>query len=511
MPFQSILFEQPADYAVADAPPEPPFFTDLNLDQVWKSMAFGRKQYELTRYFLTPLHSESAVNYRHQVLRDLQDKDVRDAVEEYARGMDAMRQCLTQANKLRYRYQRQRWFLAAVDIYCRATLAFAERCRELEPRSAGLLSFREYLDGYTRSGEFNQTVTEARDLMARLAEVRYCVHIRGSKVRVTKYAEEEDYGADVAKTFAKFQQGAVKDYLIQFRTLADMDHVEAQILELVAKLYPEVFRELGDFCQRHDRYADETLGTFDREVQFYLAYLDYIRPMKSAGLEFCYPAVSADSKHVGTEDAFDIALASKLASDGVAVVCNSFQLGGPERAIVVTGPNQGGKTTFARMFGQLHYLASLGLPVPGHSARLFLPDRIFTHFEKEENLQNLRGKLEDELIRIHDILRDATSRSIVVMNESFASTTLEDASFLGSEILHRMTQEGLLCVYVTFIDELASLNEACVSMVAAIVPDNPAERTFKVVRKPADGLAYAAAIAEKYGLTAKRLKERIAA
>ena len=73
------------------------------------------------------------------------------------------------------------------------------------------------------------------------------------------------------------------------------------------------------------------------------------------------------------------------------------------------------------------------------------------------------------------------------MNESFASTTLEDASFLGSEILHRMTQEGLLCVYVTFIDELASLNEACVSMVAAIVPDNPAERTFKVVRKPPTG------------------------
>jgi hypothetical protein len=67
-----------------------------------------------------------------------------------------------------------------------------------------------------------------------------------------------------------------------------MDHVEAQILELVAKLYPEIFRALDDFCQRHDRYADETLRTFDREVQFYLAYLDYIRPMKSAGLEFCW-------------------------------------------------------------------------------------------------------------------------------------------------------------------------------------------------------------------------------
>jgi len=121
----------------------------------------------------------------------------------------------------------------------------------------------------------------------------------------------------------------------------------------------------------------------------------------------------------------------------------------------------------------------------------------------------LRGKLHDDLVRIRDILEAITPDSIVILNEIFNSTALRDARFLADAVLRKIIARGSIGVCITFMDELASLGPETVSLTSMVQPDNPAERTFQVIRRKADGLAYALSIAEKYGLTLERLRERL--
>ena len=510
MTFRSILNPSPIDGEPATAE-APDVFVDLNLDQIVATVIADKQEYNLAPFFYEPLRTREAIEYRQGVFRDLESSARYDAVVEFAKGVRSVRDHVAQAGKLYYKRQKEAWLLDAAALYCQTVKDLAAALFDTPPASPGLVGFLGFLDDYVASPAFRGLSDEIAALKAKLASVRYKLAIGASVITVSAYNDEPDYGDEILADFEKFEQGAAADHRFKFNDFPQMNHIEAGVLDRVALLYPDIFAELDSFFARNINFFDPTIERFDREVQFYLAYIAHMRRIGALGVCFCYPSVSAKSKEERVRQCYDLALAKVLLDKNLPIVTNEYFLDGQERIIIVSGPNQGGKTTFARMFGQLHYLAALGCPVPASDARLFLPDRLFTHFEKKENIHNLRGKLYDDLYRMRQTLDRATFGSIIILNEVFNSTSLRDAIFLSTKVLTRIVEIDAICVCVTFIDELAALSRTAVSMASNVKPDNLAERSFKIVRRPPDGLAYALSVAEKYRLTYSQLRERLTA
>jgi DNA mismatch repair protein MutS len=505
--FTSILFPQGGASSGIDEVPE--CFADLHLDEVIAAVTAASTDEHVHRLFYVPLHEISLVEHRHRVFQDLERDEIRQPISIFVGGMATMQRRLEQANRLPYPLQRQGGFFHAVHTYCDVVASLRDQLARVELTSRGLRDFADYVAEYVDSDTFRRLASDTAAVQSALHEARYTVHVDGLRVNVEKYNSQTDYGEEVVATFERFAGEVGEDYRVAPKDNSGMSHVEEQILGCVAKLYPHAFARLDDFCRRHKQFVESVIRRFDHEIGFYLCYLTIVRRLTSAGVNFSYPEVTVEPGALSADGAFDLALAIKSTGEAQALVGNNFHLSGLERILVVTGPNQGGKTTFARTMGQCAYLASLGCPVPARWARFTLPDRIYTHFDRSEILSTPHGKLEDELIRIRDILSDATATSLIIMNESLSSTTVADALLIGTEILRRIIALRCVAVCVTFLDELAGLDQACVSMVGEVAFDKGFTRTFTFTRRRADGLAYAAALADRHGLNPDVLRRRI--
>jgi len=188
----------------------------------------------------------------------------------------------------------------------------------------------------------------------------------------------------------------------------------------------------------------------------------------------------------------------------------------------LTGPNRGGKTTYIQAVGLLHVLAQAGMHVPAESAALSPVDGVYLHFPAEEKPNMESGRLGEEAGRLREIFRRATRQSLLLLNESLASTSATESYFLARDVVCCLRMLGARALFVTHLHELAADCESINSDVAgdsrvqSLISEmetgaDGLRRTYRVVPAAPRGQSYAREIARQYGISFEQLGALLAA
>jgi DNA mismatch repair ATPase MutS len=136
------------------------------------------------------------------------------------------------------------------------------------------------------------------------------------------------------------------------------------------------------------------------------------------------------------------------------IVANDVRADGKDLT-VITGANQGGKSTFLRSIGLAQLMMQCGMFVPAESFSANVCTGVFTHYKREEDVSMSSGKFDEELSRMSELVDHITSNSMVLFNESFAATNEREGSEIASQIVRALLEKHVKVFFVTHLYELA--------------------------------------------------------
>src|SRR5579864_1628991 len=188
------------------------------------------------------------------------------------------------------------------------------------------------------------------------------------------------------------------------------------------------------------------------ELGFYVGCLHVHERLVQKGEQTCFPVPHrAEESEFSAQGLYDVCLT--LSMEG-RVVGNDVSANEKE-LVVITGANQGGKSTFLRSVGLSHLMMQCGMFVPAARFSANVCNGVFTHFKREEDVSMQSGKFDEELSRMSTIFDTLQPRSLMLCNESFASTNEREGSEIGRQIVRALLGAHIKVFYVTHMYDLA--------------------------------------------------------
>lgn len=490
---------------------QPDFFGDLNLDQVVNRIQKNWPDYQVKEYFYSFPEKEDII-YRQRIYRDIKTASLYDKLMQFSADMRRSAEKELPPSFSGEELQGACWQLESVYYYCKAVV---ELKQELEDgigkrgiTSDGLKELLNFLNELCKEPAFDRMQKDAYRVWEMLTGTRFLLEIEGNKLRISPVAQEGAYENLLAECFQEY--GVVEKGSMHSPFAGDMflTRLERRLLQTFFSKYPALEKEILAFAEKYENYKNDQILQLEKEVQFYLSFYAFQKEWEALGAVFCTPELTGGDAVEGL-DVYDLALTCVNYPAEKEVVSNDFFYGAEEQFFIVNGPNQGGKTTFARSLGQLVYFTKMGLDVNAKKAELPYFERLVTHFSVEESMESGQGKLMEELRRLAPIMNEGCTKSFVIINELFTTAAHYDGCIMGAKVLEHFMKKDCHGVYVTHLRALGEGTKGVVHMSAILDGSNEHRRTFKVLRNKSEGCGYAGDIVGKYQLTYVELRERL--
>jgi DNA mismatch repair protein MutS len=526
---------------------DPQCIRDLELDRTLTALIDSRPGRSPTReVFLTLCTDPAVIAYRQDILDDLwHNPDFTTQLEALLPDLNTLEAFQTSVDRRRSPLQEVTWRLGELEhlVSCVTGLSAVFAQGGDKVHAAGWCTLRDCITQTAQDAVYQHLTRALPDMIRTMrakVSVTIGVNLDGQlrPVAATLLAvNDQKFTASTFLDRLFGRQGEDFKGLGPLHTVPDLapgsgpagnrgrnrdtNPLMVPLFRDLAQILDTVCQPIAQALRRYDALHSGFLATLRGDLAFYLAAVRLMERLRSHGLPVCRPDIAPMTERVcELHEAYNLNLALYQmagATGHAPMVTNDVRMGEEGRIGILTGPNQGGKTTYTQMVGLCQILAQTGLWVPAARARLSPVDNIYTHYPVEEQVAKGTGRFGDEAQRLSQIFARGTRHSLILLNESLASTTPGESLYIAQDIVRILRRLGARALFATHLHELAAdvaaLNASTagdsriVSLVASRreTGDDGLPRSYKIAPGPPLGRSYAQEIAAQYGISYEQL------
>lgn len=411
---------------------------DLELDRILEVMS-GKDLYVkavCTKVLLTPLATMEEINFRQEIARDCLEHP------------EEVRQLYAFCDKLDEK-KRAVWGILS-SVYSSATFSNAVEIVQIYMNGFKKICcmIDQKIQYFHSKGFLNFSASMKEELPDEYIEDTFKL-LKELKNEKEMYISAQ-FGENLQGVFYTYRRKTKSDTYLRWLiapvyTIADRDERgEEDISRRKDKAIDEAANALAQTAEHMEHFFEQ----LKCETAFYVGIINLYENIKKLGLPFCFPEMTDPCEKTRSwTDLGDLSLALLKQSK---IVGNQIE---PckKQLYIITGANQGGKTTFLRSIGQAQLMAQSGMFVCASQFQSPIKTQIYTHFKKEEDTTIKSGRLDEEMDRMSKIVDVIQKHALVLFNESFSSTNEREGSKIFQQITEALLESEIEIFSVTHL------------------------------------------------------------